>query len=467
MCGITEVMQYPPGLAEAAAAIQRKMISPLELVEDCLGRIDRWEPRLGAWVTVDRDGALETARRLTDELARGTTRGPLHGIPLAIKDIVDVAGFPTRAGSNLTDSHPAAEDAQVVALLRRAGAIILGKTVTTEFACFDPSPTRNPWNSAHTPGGSSSGSAAAVAVGMCAGAIASQTGGSITRPASYCGVAGVKPTFGRVSRRGVTPVSFHLDHVGVMARSAADCAALMQVIAGDDPQDPGAKSHDGFSLDECLAHVATQKPPRLGLLRAFFFDAAEREVAELTESAIRQLRDAGAEVFEISLPEGFEQVHTMHRRIMAAEAADFHRATFGALREGYGPNMAGLLAEGFELSMADYQAALRHQNAFRQAVVRTLSNLDALITPATPTAAPAGLNSTGDPRFNSPWSFAGTPTVSIPIALVNTGLPISLQLIGPAWSEARLLATAIWCERKLEFQSQPLMPAESPTLNKD
>jgi aspartyl-tRNA(Asn)/glutamyl-tRNA(Gln) amidotransferase subunit A len=456
---MTEGMQYPLGLAEAAAAIQRNMVSPLELVEDCLGRIDQWESRLSAWVVVDRNGALEAARRLTDELARGTIRGPLHGIPLAIKDIVDVAGFPTRAGSALTDAQPATEDAPVVARLRRAGAIILGKTVTTEFACFDPSPTRNPWNLAHTPGGSSSGSAVAVAVGMCAGAIASQTGGSITRPASYCGVAGVKPTFGRVSRRGVTPVSFHLDHVGVMARSAADCAALLHAIAGDDPQDPGAESHEEFSLDECLAHVATQRPPRLGLMRSFFFDGAEPEVAELTEAAIRRLCDGGAEVVESPLPEGFEQVHPMHRRVMAAEAAEFHRTTFGAPRAGYGPNMAALLAEGFAVSIADYQAALRHQHKFRQAVARTLSDVDALITPATPTAAPAGLNSTGDPRFNSPWSFAGLPTVSIPIALAQSGLPISLQLIGPAWSEARLLAAAIWCERKLEFSAQPPMPA--------
>ena len=264
MCGMTNPMQYPLGLTEAAAAIQRKMVSPLELVEDCLNRIARFEPRLSAWVVVDADAARDAARRMTGELAQGTTRGPLHGIPVAIKDIVDVAGFPTRAGSNLTDPEMVSEDATVVARLRRAGAIILGKTVTTEFACFDPSPTRNPWNLAHTPGGSSSGSAAAVATGMCAGAIASQTGGSITRPASYCGIAGVKPTFGRVSRGGVTPVSFHLDHVGVMARSAADCAALLATIAGDDPEDPGSVPHEDFSLDVCLAHVATQKPAAAG-----------------------------------------------------------------------------------------------------------------------------------------------------------------------------------------------------------
>jgi len=460
MCGITDVMQNTLGLAEAALAIQRRTLSPLELVEECLRQIDRWEPRLSAWVGVDREGALQTARPLTDELARGTVRGPLHGIPLAIKDIVDVAGFPTRAGSALTDDHPAAEDAPAVARLRRAGAIILGKTVTTEFACFDPSPTRNPWNPAHTPGGSSSGSAAAVAAGMCLGAIASQTGGSITRPASYCGVAGIKPTFGRVSRRGVMPVTFHLDHVGVMARTAADCAALMQVIASDDPQDQGARLHDDFSLDECLAQVATQRPPRLAVLRSYFFDGAEPEVAQLTDAALGRLREAVAEIFDVALPDGFGEVHAMHRRVMAAEAADFHRRAFGAPRAGYGPNMSALLEEGFATPIADYQAALRHQHAFRQSVARTLAGFDALVTPATPTAAPASLASTGDPRFNSPWSFAGVPTVSIPIALVQSGLPVSLQLIGPAWSEAMLLATSIWCERTLEFTAQPPLSAE-------
>ncbi|MBI3836526.1 MAG: amidase, partial [Planctomycetia bacterium] len=225
-------------LVEAAAAIRRGDSTPLELVADCCTRINRFDSQVHAWVVVDASAAFQAAERLTRELADGWWRGPLHGIPLGIKDLVDVEGFPTRAGSPLTETAPARQDATVVARLRAAGAIILGKTVTTEFACFDPSPTRNSWNLANTPGGSSSGSAAALALSMCLGAIGSQTGGSITRPASYCGVAGCKPTFGRVSRSGVVPVSFHLDHVGPMARTAADCAVLLKAIAGDDPRDP-------------------------------------------------------------------------------------------------------------------------------------------------------------------------------------------------------------------------------------
>jgi aspartyl-tRNA(Asn)/glutamyl-tRNA(Gln) amidotransferase subunit A len=486
-CGITELMKRPLSLVDAAAAIRQGTIKPRDLVDEALARIERYDSRVSAWVVVDAAGARAAAERLADELAAGKNRGPLHGIPIAIKDLVDVAAMPTRAGSRLTDPRPAAADATIVARLRAAGAIILGKTVTTEFACFDPSPTRNPWNLAHTPGGSSSGSAAAVALGMCAGAIASQTGGSITRPASYCGVAGIKPTFGRVSRAGVIPVSFHLDHVGAMGRTAADCGLLLQAIAGDDPHDPASSPRENFSFDEPetagavpilrsppskMAHskmglspspsgfeVSGDRSyrPRLGIVRPFFFDGADAEVAKLTLAAVRALEGAGAQIVELPLCEDFDTVHVMHRRLMAAEAADYHRTAFGAPRDGYGPNLAALLAEGFKISVAGYQEALRHQVMFRHALARTLAGVDALVTPSTPTAAPASLDSTGDPRFNSPWSHAGVPTVSIPIALTAAGLPISLQLVGPAWSESRLLAVAVWCERVLDFRAAPPM----------
>jgi aspartyl-tRNA(Asn)/glutamyl-tRNA(Gln) amidotransferase subunit A len=331
--------------------------------------------------------------------------------------------------------------------LRAAGAIVLGKTVTTEFACFDPSPTRNPWNLEHTPGGSSSGSAAAVALGMCLGALASQTGGSITRPAAYCGVAGIKPTFGSLSRSGVVPVSFHLDHVGVIARSVADCRLLFEAMRGDDPSDPACVPRPAIEP----ARAERDHRPKLGVLRDYFFDTAEAEVAKLTEAAIEKLAVAGAEVISIEQLPGFDRVHAMHRKIMAAEAASYHCETYAASKEEYGPNLASLLKEGAAVGMADYQAALRAQQAFRHAVNRTLGQLDALLTPATPSAAPAGLSSTGDPRFNSPWSFAGVPTVSFPFALAGNGLPLSLQFVGRSWSEHRLLTAAEWCQGVLGF----------------
>jgi Asp-tRNA(Asn)/Glu-tRNA(Gln) amidotransferase A subunit family amidase len=443
------LMKHPPTLTDAARAIRQGEVTPRELVDQALERIERFDDAVRAWVIVDRAGAIDAAERLTKELAAGHNRGPLHGIPIAIKDVVDVQGMPTRAGSPLTSAQPATSDATIVERLRSAGAIILGKTVTTEFACFDPSPTRNPWNLNHTPGGSSSGSAAAVAMQMCYAAIASQTGGSITRPASYCGVAGCKPTFGRTSRTGVVPVAFHLDHVGVMARTAADCALMLAAMAGDDPNDPACSPRPGIDLG---ASTSAGPAPRIGVLRSSFFDQADAEVARLADAALATLKQKGAELADVGLPAGFDQVHVMHRRLMAAEAADFHRRAYGAPRPGYGPEIAALLAEGFATSMTDYQEALAHQARFRHAAARTLSSLDILVTPSTPTAAPASLATTGDPRFNSPWSHSGLPTMTIPCALTAAGMPISLQLIGPAWSEARLLEIAAWCEERLTFR---------------
>src|SRR6266851_5133320 len=216
----------------AAEEIRQGKLSPVELLEACLQRIDRFEEKVRAWVLVDRDGARAVAKERELELHRGQWRGPLHGIPLGIKDIIDVFDWPTAAGSRLWQNSIARQDATVVRKLREAGAVLIGKTVTTQYASFDPPPTRNPWNLARTPGGSSSGSAAAIACGMCLGALGSQTGGSITRPASYCGVAGLKPTYGRVSTRGVVPLAPSMDHVGPMARCVHDLAILFQVIVG-------------------------------------------------------------------------------------------------------------------------------------------------------------------------------------------------------------------------------------------
>ncbi len=225
-------------IAQAGSLIRQGRLSPLELVEECLAQIDRHDERIHAWVLIDREGSRRAAAQAAEDIAQGHDRGLLHGIPIAVKDIVDVKGWPTLAGSATRQGHVARADAEMVARLRQAGAIFLGKTVTTEFASFDPPPTRNPWDIARTPGGSSSGSAAAVALGMCLGAIASQTGGSITRPASFCGVCGVKPTYGRVSTRGILSLAFSMDHPGFIARSVEDLAILLQAVAGPDEHDP-------------------------------------------------------------------------------------------------------------------------------------------------------------------------------------------------------------------------------------
>ncbi len=435
----------PPTLLTAANELRAGRLTPLALVEQCLAQIERFEPHIKAWVLIDERTARQTARQMGDEIAAGQNRGPLHGIPLGIKDIVDVAGWPTRAGSSLRSDLPAERDATLVARLRAAGAILLGKTVTTEFASFDPPPTRNPFNTERTPGGSSSGSAAAVATGMCLGAVGSQTGGSITRPASYCGVAGCKPTYGRVSLSGIVPLSFHLDHPGPIARTVGDLAAMLSVMAGYDANDP--ISVDQPSCDY-LAACEQAPAPRLGLLEEFFLSGASAEAREATCAATDRLRDAGATVRTVTLPASFADVIAQHRTIMAVEAASDHRDVFRQHRDQYGPNIARLIEEGLAATAIDYARALAHQARLRRDMLACFAEIDVLVTPATPGTAP-GAETTGDPKFNSPWSYTGFPTVSFPCAVARDGLPLALQLIGRPWQEAKLLAAAAWCESYL------------------
>jgi len=445
-----------PTIYEAADQLRAGSLRSLELVEHCLARIERFEDRVRAWVSVDADGARTQARELDDQLRAGRWRGRLHGIPIGIKDIVDVAGSPTLAGSRLRAGHRAVRDATLVARLRAAGAVILGKTVTTEFACFDPPPTRNPWNLTRTPAGSSSGSAAAVALGMCLAAIGSQTGGSITRPAAYCGVAGCKPSYGRVSVRGVIPLAFHLDHPGPLARDVADLAVMLSALAGYDPTDP--HSVDVPTADY-VAEPARETPPRVAVLNGFFVEAASAEVRGAVLAALTKLRAAGAAMIDVLPPESFAVVIAHHRRIMAVEAAAYHRDNFPERRSEYGPQIAALLDEGLSVSASDYAAALEHRERFTRDVETLLAGYDTLLTPAATTTAP-GPETTGDGRFNAPWSYVGLPTVSFPCGIAADGLPVGLQFVGRRWGEGPLFAVAQWCERAVGFSALSPLLAE-------
>ena len=469
-------MSYPISIAEAARQLGSGGLTPRELVERCLEQIHKHEDRLRAWVVVDEEGARQAAHRVGDQIAGGKHLGPLHGIPVGIKDIVDVEGFPTRAGSPLTESEPKRSDAPLVAALGRAGAILLGKTVTCEFACFDPSPTRNPWDPQleRTPGGSSSGSAVAVATGMCLGAIGTQTGGSLVRPASYCGVAAWKPTFGRLSTEGVVPCSYHLDHPGAIARTAEDLDCIARCLLGGTWK--GLHGWVPLASRQCtgkmpvapsdqLAEVTPprsggsdgQTPPRLGLLTDFFLREADEAIRQATEAAVEKLRTSGAEVERVDLPKGFGEVHRMHRTIMAVEAAAVHRRRFDAHRDGYGPVISAMLDEGLATSAVDYADALAHQRQFRRSVAARFDAAkppDALVMPATDTTAP-GLATTGDSKFQAPWSYAGVPVVSIPCGLASDGMPAAIQLVGRHGDDLGLLGVAQWCEERLDFRELP------------
>jgi aspartyl-tRNA(Asn)/glutamyl-tRNA(Gln) amidotransferase subunit A len=427
----------------AAAAIRGGTLSPVELLESCLGRIDRYEPRVRAWVSVDREGAREQAEERAAELRRGQWRGPLHGIPVAIKDIFDVFDWPTAAGSALWRNSVARQDATAVRRLRQAGAVLVGKTVTTAYASFDPPPTRNPWDPSRTPGGSSSGSAAALACGMCLGALGSQTGGSITRPASYCGVAGCKPTFGRVSTHGVVPLAPSMDHPGPMARCVRDLALMLEVIAGPDPLDPGC-SHRPVP-DWSTALQSSQRPPRLGRLRGLFDSRAQPAASRMLDQVCERLRKAGAAVVEVALPAAFSVVIERHRVVMAVEAAAFHRERLRRHPDDYGPCFGSLLEEGLTCPGPEYARCKAHQEQLRREMLSCLEDVDALLTPAATGPAPDAAT-TGDPAFNAPWSYVGFPTVCFPAGKSEDGLPLGLQFAGRPWCEGDVFAAAAWSE---------------------
>jgi aspartyl-tRNA(Asn)/glutamyl-tRNA(Gln) amidotransferase subunit A len=431
-----------PTVTGAAKQIREGRLSCRELLERCLGRIDRHEAQVRAWVLVDRDRARAEADDRDRELKGGLDRGPLHGVPVAIKDIFDVFDWPTACGSRLWKDAVARRDAPAVARLRQAGAVLIGKTVTTQYASFDPPPTRNPWKLDRTPGGSSSGSAAAVAAGMCVAALGSQTGGSITRPAAYCGVAGCKPTYGLVSLDGILPLAPTMDHPGPLAGCVPDLAVVLQVIADPAPRDwltpPGSPP----------------APPAFGRLRGFFERYADETTRAMMEAACRRLAERGAAVRDVALPASFEEVVARHRVVMAVEAAAFHGERLARHPDDYAPKIRGLVEEGLACPAPEYARALEHRRRLIADMAALFTGLDALVCPAT-ARPPPDASTTGDPAFNSPWSYTGLPVVSFPVALSPDGLPMSLQLVGPAGGEGPLFRAAAWAEGAFEGVGPP------------
>ena len=440
--------------ADAAAAVRAGRTTSRALVGACLERIAALDSVVRAWTVVDADGAMATATRLDQEARHGRFRGPLHGVPVGIKDIFHVAGLPTRAGSRgVVDVVPEV-DAVSVARLRAAGAVVLGKLHTTEFAYADPAPTVNPWNVSRTPGGSSSGSAAAVAARMVPLTLGTQTVGSTIRPAAFCGVVGCKPSYGAIARRGVFAAAWSLDHVGIFTRSVDDAALAWTVLAAgrDGPTQAAPETEPAAAARPSRA----ARPPRLGLLHEPFWAQTTPQMREHVESLCERLVEAGVPLAPVpALPvlgPFMSAIHVLVRAEAAARHADLHREHAARYR----PQMRAAVEAGLCVPAEGYLRAQRLRRHARRVLVPLLEAFDALLMPAAPGVAP-DLSTTGDPSFSAPWSGIGAPQIAVPVGLAD-GLPLGIQLIGAPGSDARLLDTARFVESVVGFAESPPDP---------
>jgi Asp-tRNA(Asn)/Glu-tRNA(Gln) amidotransferase A subunit family amidase len=424
------------GVREAAERIREGKVSAVDLVDACLARVGALDGKVQAWAHVDEAGARAAARERGAEAARGRIRGPLHGVPIGVKDIIHVAGMPTTGGAKAWAHRVPTKDAPAVTRLREAGAVIVGKTHTTEFAYRDPAPTRNPWNLEHTPGGSSAGSGAAVAARMVPAALGTQTVGSVLRPAAYCGVVGFKATHGLTPAEDVIPLAWSLDHVGVLTRSVADAAVTLGVLAGQE------------------LTVGPRSAPTIALAPELI-ERAEPETAAHLRAAAEAFRRAGARIVEVALPPSFARLHDSGLIVLQVEAAAYHAADFAAHAGEYGPGIRAAVEAGLGRRAVEYVHANRARLAFRDAAMPLLGRHDALLSPTAPGPAPAGLASTGDAWFCAPWSSAGVPAITLPSGVAPSGLPFALQLVAAAGRESALLGVAAWCEAVLGFSSRP------------
>ena len=439
-------------VSELVTNIKNNSVSPVELMRALLDRINLLEPSLKAWVHLDQDQAMMEAKSKEKQLKSGEALGPLHGVPIGVKDIYYTAGIPTTACSRVLSDFIPNYDATLVDTLRRAGAIILGKTVTTEFACADPSPTINPWNAKHTPGGSSSGSAVAVSSRMCPAALGSQTIGSVLRPASYNGLVGFKPGLGRVSRYGVIPVSWTLDTMGWLVRTVQDAALLLQVLAVTDPKDPASSK---APVSDYLSNLSKYSQPKFGVLRNFFYDQADEQTKNNFDDILESFKKSGAQIIDLSIPDTMHTAIADQQLIMSVEAAAFHEPLFNGQQDMYQPKLREMIEKGLKVTGVEYSKAKERRLEFVREMENLAEQADVLITPSTPTPALADLSNTGNTAFQGPWTYCGLPTITIPSGLSTTGLPLGIQLISPELAEAKLLQVAWWCEHLIDLHLKP------------
>ena len=471
-------MDMPTSISELAPRLRRGEISPVEITRACLEQIEKLNPVLNAFITVTSESAFAEARAAEAEIQRGEWRGPLHGIPVALKDLIDTAGVRTTAASALYKDRVPEQDAEVVRRLRQAGAVIVGKNNLHEFAYGGSSlvshfgDVHNPWDVDRIAGGSSGGSAAAVAAGLCYAAIGTDTAGSIREPAALCGCVGIKPTYGRVSSRGVIPLSWSLDHVGPLAENVEDAAIVLQAIAGYD-------AHDICSADSPVSDYVSVLSEgvntlRVGVLREYFCDDLDDEVRAAVNQAFAVIGTLVAEVREVRIHDlriDDLRIHElridvpMDRTVPAAESYAFHAENAARSPEQYQPETLRRIRSGADISAAEYMRRRREQDEARRSIRAIFSDVDLLVTPTTPMPAPtiAGLKANPDAlrpaelkllRNTRPFNVWGLPAISVPCGLTKSGLPIGLQIAGPHWREDLVLRMAYAYEQAAEWHKR-------------
>jgi Asp-tRNA(Asn)/Glu-tRNA(Gln) amidotransferase A subunit family amidase len=434
------------GAAEAARRIRAGLLSSEELVEGCLERIRQVEPEVRAWQFLDEKHALAEARAADQRKREGEPLGPLHGVPVGLKDIIDTADMPTENGTVLCKGRTPREDAAVVELLRAAGAVMIGKTVTTECAYFNPGKTRNPHNPKHTPGGSSSGSAAAVGASMVPLALGSQTAGSVIRPAAFCGVYGFKPTHGLIPRSGILQLSRTLDHVGLFARSLDDLALLLGQLQGWDEGDPDTRPRARVDYQA----LSNEEPPVEPMFAFVKTPHWERADADMKEAFAELQQSLGERVEEITPFAATSEAWDWHRTVMEAEMAANLEPLWLAGKQKLSERLRELIERGREVRAVDHQRVLRRLPLAVEALDELFrERYDAILTPPALGTAPKGLTSTGDPAFCSVWTLLGMPAITLPLMRGENGLPLGVQLIGRKGYDARLLRTARWLEKRI------------------
>jgi aspartyl-tRNA(Asn)/glutamyl-tRNA(Gln) amidotransferase subunit A len=449
-------------LSEASRAVQKKEVSPVELTQACLARIERLNPKLNAFITVTDTAALEAARRADAEIARGEWKGPLHGIPLAVKDLIETAGVKTTAASAVLKDHLPSADAEVIRRLKSAGAILLGKLNLHEFAYGGSGiighfgPACNPWNTAHVTGGSSSGSAAAVAAFLCYGAIGTDTAGSIRLPAACCGITGLKPSYGLVSTRGVIPLSSSLDHVGPMARTAADAALILQAIAAYDPQDVGSQKFPPVYYPSAIEEATSGL--RLGAARDFW-DGVDDEIASAVDSAVTALGKITAGVQHVELSTDTD------RTLVRCEAYAYHQKYLPQQEQSYDPETLRRIRSGADVTVAQYIHAQRDLLRQRRQILHIFERVDLILTPTTPILTPTFTELHAAPdqlrnkemimlRNTRPFNVYGLPSISLNCGLSKSGLPIGLQITGAPGTEGAVLALAHTYQKQSDWHKQ-------------